>query len=67
MCATMYFQSILIRKGDPMVVGIASKRMYNYFNEWLYVYAAYGSKDELLYIGKGSGNRYKHSCSFNKE
>lgn len=24
-----------IRKGEPMVVGIASKRMYNYFVEWL--------------------------------
>lgn len=24
-----------IRKGEPMVVGIASKRMYNYFMEWL--------------------------------
>ena len=24
-----------IRKGEPMIVGIASKRMYNYFCEWL--------------------------------
>jgi hypothetical protein len=28
-----------------------------------YVYAAFGVNDELLYIGKGSGNRYKHCLS----
>lgn len=28
-----------------------------------YVYAAYGVNSELLYIGKGSGNRYKHCLS----
>lgn len=28
-----------------------------------YVYAAYGVREELLYIGKGSGERYKHCNS----
>lgn len=28
-----------------------------------YVYEAYGKDEELLYIGKGSGDRYKHCCS----
>ena len=28
-----------------------------------YVYCAYGINDEVLYIGKGSGNRYQHCSS----
>lgn len=35
-----------------------------------YVYAAYGVDDELLYVGKGSGNRYQHcinGCSSVKD
>lgn len=28
-----------------------------------YVYHAYGLNGELLYVGKGSGDRYKH-CNF---
>ena len=35
-----------------------------------YVYAAYGLDGELLYVGKGSGERYKHcinGCSAVKD
>lgn len=28
-----------------------------------YVYCAYGINNEVLYIGKGSGNRYQHCSS----
>lgn len=28
-----------------------------------YVYCAYGINNEILYIGKGSGNRYQHCNS----
>ena len=28
-----------------------------------YVYGAYGIDEELLYVGKGSGDRYKHCNS----
>ena len=29
-------------------------------NKEYYVYGAYGINNEILYIGKGSGNRYQH-------
>ena len=32
-------------------------------NKEYYVYGAYGLHGELLYIGKGSGNRYQHCNS----
>ena len=35
-----------------------------------YVYCAYGVNNEILYIGKGSGNRYQHcnnGASANKD
>ena len=32
-------------------------------SEKYYVYCAYGVNNEILYIGKGSGNRYQHCNS----